>query len=363
MLFDAWREAFAGRDDVTLVLKDFGANDIYRDSGREPIREHIASGALPRVVLIDDGPLHRRGGRAVPRLRRARPSLPRRGLRHAGARGDGLRPARDRHRRRPHRRVPARRRRLADRRARGPTSPRTASTPWRRTGAPGSWSPTAPIWSRSCARPTAPTTASLRPVAAPVAPPRRASPGTRWPRATRTGSPRWPRAVPGPPTAAVHEPFPLEEEVALRVLATPAWRALGPPGRAAGRMGRGDHSRHERVPVPAGRSRRRRRARGPRGPHPVGGRGGRSRHRGRRGHQRADGAAPWPSATSASTPPWTPTFRCTTPAPATSAWPARPATPSCVWAADELATALTGRRHRRRGGWDAVLRPLPGSSR
>jgi glycosyltransferase involved in cell wall biosynthesis len=54
LLFDAWREAFAGRDDVTLVLKDFGANDIYRGSGREPIREHVASGALPRIVLIDD---------------------------------------------------------------------------------------------------------------------------------------------------------------------------------------------------------------------------------------------------------------------------------------------------------------------
>jgi glycosyltransferase involved in cell wall biosynthesis len=54
VLFDAWREAFAGRDDVTLVLKDFGANDIYRDSGREPIRRHIASGALPRIVLVDE---------------------------------------------------------------------------------------------------------------------------------------------------------------------------------------------------------------------------------------------------------------------------------------------------------------------
>ncbi|MGH2892845.1 MAG: glycosyltransferase family 4 protein, partial [Solirubrobacteraceae bacterium] len=54
VLFDAWRTAFAGRDDVTLVLKDFGANDIYRSSGREPIHEHIASGALPRIVLIDE---------------------------------------------------------------------------------------------------------------------------------------------------------------------------------------------------------------------------------------------------------------------------------------------------------------------
>ena len=56
-------------------------------------------------MLIDDDLSTERAGRAVPRLRRARPSLPRRGLRHAGARGDGLRPARDRHRRRPHRRV------------------------------------------------------------------------------------------------------------------------------------------------------------------------------------------------------------------------------------------------------------------
>jgi glycosyltransferase involved in cell wall biosynthesis len=54
VLFDAWCEAFAGRDDVTLVLKDFGANDIYRNSGREPIRAHVDSGALPRVVLIDE---------------------------------------------------------------------------------------------------------------------------------------------------------------------------------------------------------------------------------------------------------------------------------------------------------------------
>ena len=54
VLFAAWREAFAGRHDVTLVLKDFGADDIYRNSGREPIREHIVSGAMPRIALIDD---------------------------------------------------------------------------------------------------------------------------------------------------------------------------------------------------------------------------------------------------------------------------------------------------------------------
>ena len=54
VLFSAWRQAFAGRDDVTLVLKDFGANGIYRNDGRKPIREHAAASALPRIVLIDD---------------------------------------------------------------------------------------------------------------------------------------------------------------------------------------------------------------------------------------------------------------------------------------------------------------------
>src|SRR4029077_8968861 len=54
VLFSAWRQAFAGRDDVTLVLKDFGADGIYRNDGRKPIREHAAAGALPRIVLIDD---------------------------------------------------------------------------------------------------------------------------------------------------------------------------------------------------------------------------------------------------------------------------------------------------------------------
>jgi glycosyltransferase involved in cell wall biosynthesis len=54
LLFSAWCEAFAGRQDVTLVLKDFGADGIYRDADRGPIREHAGSGALPRIVLIED---------------------------------------------------------------------------------------------------------------------------------------------------------------------------------------------------------------------------------------------------------------------------------------------------------------------
>jgi len=54
LLFSAWCEAFAGRDDVTLVLKDFGADGIYRAADRGPIRGHATSGTLPRIVLIDD---------------------------------------------------------------------------------------------------------------------------------------------------------------------------------------------------------------------------------------------------------------------------------------------------------------------
>ena len=54
ILFEAWREAFAGRDDVTLVLKDFGADGIYASADRGPLREHVRSGALPRIVLIDE---------------------------------------------------------------------------------------------------------------------------------------------------------------------------------------------------------------------------------------------------------------------------------------------------------------------
>jgi hypothetical protein len=54
VLLRAWREAFAGRGDVTLVIKDFGADGIYRDGDRAAIRAHAESGALPRIVLTDD---------------------------------------------------------------------------------------------------------------------------------------------------------------------------------------------------------------------------------------------------------------------------------------------------------------------
>ena len=45
MLLAAWREAFAGRDDVTLVVKDFGADGVYRIADRGPdLREYADSG-------------------------------------------------------------------------------------------------------------------------------------------------------------------------------------------------------------------------------------------------------------------------------------------------------------------------------
>ena len=54
VLLSAWREAFAGRTDVTLVIKDFGADSVYRGADRGPIREYAESGEAPRVLLIDD---------------------------------------------------------------------------------------------------------------------------------------------------------------------------------------------------------------------------------------------------------------------------------------------------------------------
>jgi glycosyltransferase involved in cell wall biosynthesis len=52
VLLDAWRRAFPDRDDVVLVIKDFGADTVYRRADRGPIREYAESGALPRVELI-----------------------------------------------------------------------------------------------------------------------------------------------------------------------------------------------------------------------------------------------------------------------------------------------------------------------
>ncbi len=54
VLHSAWCEAFAERDDVTLVIKDFGADGIYRSGQRDALRAHAEAGALPRIQLLDD---------------------------------------------------------------------------------------------------------------------------------------------------------------------------------------------------------------------------------------------------------------------------------------------------------------------
>jgi glycosyltransferase involved in cell wall biosynthesis len=53
LLVSAYQEAFAGRDDVTLVIKDFGADSIYPFIDRSRLIEHAATGALPRIVHLD----------------------------------------------------------------------------------------------------------------------------------------------------------------------------------------------------------------------------------------------------------------------------------------------------------------------
>jgi glycosyltransferase involved in cell wall biosynthesis len=54
VLLAAWREAFAGRDDVTLVVKGVGAAGVYRNGDHDEMRAYAASGELPRVLLIED---------------------------------------------------------------------------------------------------------------------------------------------------------------------------------------------------------------------------------------------------------------------------------------------------------------------
>ncbi len=54
VLLDAYRAAFAGREDVLLVVKDVGREGVYRDGEREQISRHAESGALPRLHLIDE---------------------------------------------------------------------------------------------------------------------------------------------------------------------------------------------------------------------------------------------------------------------------------------------------------------------
>ena len=44
VLISAFLDVFAGRDDVTLVVKDFGADGIYPMSDRSRLRDYAESG-------------------------------------------------------------------------------------------------------------------------------------------------------------------------------------------------------------------------------------------------------------------------------------------------------------------------------
>jgi glycosyltransferase involved in cell wall biosynthesis len=54
ILLAVWKAAFAGREDVVLIVKDFGAAGVYRAGEREAIRQHAHSGALPRIELLEE---------------------------------------------------------------------------------------------------------------------------------------------------------------------------------------------------------------------------------------------------------------------------------------------------------------------
>jgi hypothetical protein len=55
LLLDAWQQAFAGREDVALVIKDFGSNGVYRGADRGRIRQLAEADALVHLDAdLDD---------------------------------------------------------------------------------------------------------------------------------------------------------------------------------------------------------------------------------------------------------------------------------------------------------------------
>jgi hypothetical protein len=54
VLLSAYGEAFAGRDDVSLIVKDFGADGVYRGGDRAELLRMAADADGPRVVHLTD---------------------------------------------------------------------------------------------------------------------------------------------------------------------------------------------------------------------------------------------------------------------------------------------------------------------
>src|SRR5205085_9041995 len=54
LLLAAYRETFAGREDVTLVVKDFGLNGVYRGAGRDELRRLHEERSAPRVLHLTE---------------------------------------------------------------------------------------------------------------------------------------------------------------------------------------------------------------------------------------------------------------------------------------------------------------------
>ena len=155
ILLAAWEEAFAGRDDVQLVIKDFGSDGVYRGADRSAIHAAAQAGSIVHLDadLADaemaalyracDVPVHpyRGEGFAMPVLEAMASGLP--VIHTAGGPTDEFCPPQAGWR------IRAQRRAMPG--GRVPTSRRSASR--------GCSSPIPRTWQSSCARPpaTAPT--------------------------------------------------------------------------------------------------------------------------------------------------------------------------------------------------------------